>query len=91
MNTPPSHNTLMTFPCDFTIKVFGLATPEFEATVLGIVMKHAPNVADRELKSRSSHHNKYLALSITIRADSQAQLDQIYQDLSASPQVLMAL
>lgn len=83
--------SLLKFPCDFTIKVFGLKSDEFEAAVLTIVHKHAPNLSGRALQARPSGSGKYLALSVTVHIDSQAQLDDIYRDLSSSPQVIMAL
>jgi putative lipoic acid-binding regulatory protein len=86
-----SNETLLTFPCDFTIKIFGLATDEFEAAALSIVHKHAPNLSGRVIQSNNSANGKYRALSITVRVDSKEQLDQIYQDLSSSPQIIMAL
>ncbi len=82
---------LMTFPCDFTIKVFGNATDEFEAAALSIVHKHAPNLSGRAIQTNMSANGKYKALSITVNVDSREQLDQIYRDLTASPQILMAL
>ena len=82
---------LIIFPCDFTIKVFGLTSDEFEKTVLNIIHKHVPTLADRAIQTRPSANAKYSAMSITVHVDSQEQLDRIYQDLSSSPQVLMAL
>lgn len=83
--------SLLTFPSDFTIKVFGLATDEFEATVFGIIHKHVSNLSDRAIHSRLSENGKYKSLSITVHAESKEQLDQIYRELSSNPQVLMAL
>ncbi len=83
--------SLITFPTDFTIKVFGNATDDFEATILAMVQKHAPAASKENIVPRASANGKYVALSITIYVDSQAQLDKIYQDLSTSPSVLMAL
>lgn len=83
--------TLLTFPCDFTIKVFGIKSDEFETTVLGIIHKHVPNLSENSLQQRASANGKYNALSITVHVDSKAQLDDIYRDLSSSPVVLMAL
>ena len=88
---PPSKDTLLTFPCDFTIKIFGKATDEFEAAVLMIVHKHIASFSDREIKSRASESGKYRALSITIHVESKEQLDAIYQELSSSPHVIMSL
>lgn len=83
--------SLLTFPCDFTLKVFGLGSDEFEAAVLQIVHKHAPNLSGRAIQSRPSESGKYLALSLTIQVDSREQLDNIYRELSSSPHVIMVL
>lgn len=90
-DTPDQNESLLKFPCDFTIKVFGLAGDEFEAAVFGIVHKQVPNLSDRAIQSRKSENGKYLALSITVHVESKAQLDAIYHALSSSPHVLMAL
>jgi uncharacterized protein len=87
----PNKKTLLTFPCDFTIKVFGLANDNFETTVLLIIQKYIPHLTGHTVTSRTSENGKYLALSITISAESQEQLDNIYRDLSSSPAVLMAI
>jgi putative lipoic acid-binding regulatory protein len=87
----PSNETLLTFPCDFTIKVFGVASPEFEATVFDIIRKHIPIFSEQATKVRPSTNAKYNAMSITVHVESKDQLDRIYIDLSASPLVLMAL
>lgn len=83
--------SLLKFPCDFTLKVFGLQSGEFESNVLMIIHKHAPDLSGRAIQTRSSQQGKYCALSITIHAESREQLDNIYQDLSASPHVIMVL
>lgn len=88
---PTPNETLLKFPCDFTIKVFGLGTDEFETTVLMLVHKHVANLSDRAIQSRPSTNGKYRALSITVHVTSKEQLDDIYRDLSSSPHVLMAL
>lgn len=88
--TPPTES-LLTFPCDFTIKVFGLGSDEFEAEVLMLVHKHVPNLSERAIQSRPSENGKYRALSITVHVDSKEQLDNLYRALSSSPHVLMAL
>lgn len=89
--TDTPKESLLTFPCDFTIKVFGYATDEFEAAVLSIINKHVANASDCTHQSRPSSNGKYSALNITVHVASKEQLDGIYRDLSSSPQVLMAL
>ncbi len=83
--------SLLTFPCDFPIKVFGTATDEFETTALSIIHKHVPNLPENSLRSRPSKDNKYLAITVTVPINSQKQLDDIYIELTACPLVLMAL
>lgn len=87
----PPTESLLTFPCDFTLKVFGLASDEFEIAVFGIVHKHIANLSDRAINSRKSENGKYLALTITVHVDSKEQLDNVYRELSSSPQILMVL
>lgn len=82
---------LLRFPCDFPIKVMGKAAPGFEALVVGIVRRHAPNLGEGAVSSRGSSGGRYLALTLTVRAESRAQLDAIYRELSAHPDVLMSL
>jgi hypothetical protein len=82
---------LLRFPCDFPIKVMGRAEPGFEALVVGIVRRHAPGLGEGAVRCRSSSGGRYLALTVTVRAESRAQLDAIYHELSAHPDVLMSL
>jgi uncharacterized protein len=83
--------SLLQFPCDFPIKVMGEARPEFETAVLSIIHRHVPDLKENAILARTSKEGKYLALTITIVARSQAQLDTIYRALTASQWVLMAL
>lgn len=86
--TPPE--TLLTFPCDFTIKVFGIDNDQYKPAVLAIINKYT-KANDANIVARPSENGKYLALSITLHIDSKEQLDNIYRELSSSPQIIMAL
>lgn len=90
-DTPPPHESLFKFPCDFMIKIFGTDSPEFESAVYSILQKHVPHFSDRAIDSRRSKEGHYLALSITFHVTSKEQLDNIYRALSSSPQVIMVL
>ncbi len=83
--------TLLEFPCEFPIKVFGLNQANLEALVLAMVSRHAPGLTADALSSRQSGAGKYTAVTITVQAQSQAQLDAIYQELTDSPEIIMAL
>jgi putative lipoic acid-binding regulatory protein len=80
--------SLLTFPTDLPVKVFGRNAPEFRAAVVAIVETHygkAYTVAEQQSKQSS-----YLSLTITVRAESRAQIDALYQALVAHELVLMA-
>ncbi|CAI8867216.1 YbeD family protein [Methylocaldum szegediense] len=83
--------TLLQFPCEFPIKAFGHNRPNFDGLIVEIVRRHVPNLSEGAVTARPSHGGKYTAVTVTIRAESQAQLDAIYQDLTRCNEVLMAL
>lgn len=79
------------FPCKFPIKVVGKAAPTFEDTVMDIVRRHVPELTSESVRSTGSKKGKFVSLTITIIATGREQLDDIYRDLSACENVLMAL
>lgn len=83
--------TLLRFPCAFPIKVMGRTAPGFDSLVAGIVRRHVPELGEGAVSVRDSRGGKYVAVTVTVQAESQAQLDAIYRDLSACPDVLMSL
>lgn len=83
--------TLLEFPCDFPLKIMGRKTTGFKETVLSLVEPHAGPVATTQLRERASRDGNFVALTLVVHAQSQAQLDAIYTALSAHDQVLMVL
>jgi len=79
------------FPCDFVVKVMGKATTGFEECVFNIVLRHFPDNDLHNVNKRPSRDNNYVALSITVHPENQKQLDALYEDLSKSKEVIMAL
>ncbi len=86
-----SEDTLLEFPCEFSVKAMGLASPNFDAAVVEVVRRHAPDIAESCISSRPSKNGKYTAITVTIRATSKRQLDAIYQDLTDHKHILMSL
>ncbi|HQR24689.1 MAG TPA: DUF493 domain-containing protein [Steroidobacteraceae bacterium] len=86
-----TEETLLEFPCDFPIKVMGAATDEFRSLALGIITRHFGSPAAGSIEERPSSGGKYLGLTITVRAESKAQLDAAYVELTSCRQVLVAL
>jgi putative lipoic acid-binding regulatory protein len=82
---------LLRFPAEFPVKVMGRDSEAFRTLTLAIVERHAGPLAPERITERRSRAGRFLALTYTIRAESRAQLDAIYQDLTASGLVLVAL
>ena len=83
--------SLLRFPLDFPIKVLGLNELEFEPQIVQLVRVHAPDLDLNTLEVRQSSAGKYLALTLTIRAQSRAQLDALYIALTSHPLVKVVL
>jgi len=79
------------FPCDFPIKAFGHDTGDFDELVMQLIQQHAPEVTSDAVRTRPSRGGRYLAVTVTIRAHSRRQLDDIYHALTAEERVLFAL
>jgi len=69
----------------------GRADESFEALVVEIVGRHAPDLDTRFVKVRESRGGKWLSVTVTIVAVSRDQLDAIYRDLSAHERVVWAM
>ncbi len=82
---------LLIFPCEFPIKVFGAAIPEFATAVAQIIRKHIPDFDTSTFNIRPSKGKRYQAITLTITATSQTQLDTIYLELSAHELIIMTL
>ena len=79
------------FPCDFPIKAMGKTGCDLDLTVVEIVRRHTPDLAEGAVSTRDSKQGNYIAVTVTVRATSREQLDAIYQDLVDCEQVIMAL
>jgi putative lipoic acid-binding regulatory protein len=80
--------TLLRFPCDLPIKVFGRNDERFRAVALAIVREHCEEFA---LSEQTSRGGNYLSLTITVRAQNKPQVDAVYRALTASESILMVL
>jgi Uncharacterized conserved protein len=83
--------TLFKFPCDFPLKVLGRRSDDFRSIVLGIVQKHAGDIAPERIEERPSRDGNYLSLTCTFAAQSREQLDALYRELTACERVLVVL
>jgi len=83
--------TLLKFPCEFSLKAMGLAADDFDALIVEIVSRHVERIGEGAVRTRPSREGKYLAVTVTFTATSKQQLDAIYQDLTDHERVLMSL
>ncbi len=83
--------TLLEFPCSFPVKAMGKADSAIEGAVAEILMRHAPGFDLGSITVRASKGGKWLAITAVIEAQSKAQLDAIYRDLSEHELVVYAL
>lgn len=79
------------FPCDFPIKIMGRCDCELESLVVEIINKHVDNLAEGAVKTRPSGKGNFISVTVTVKAHSREQLDNIYLELTAREEVLMAL
>lgn len=79
------------FPCDFPIKIMGRSDCELENLVVEIINKHVSEIPEDAITTRPSGKGNFLSVTVTITATSRVQLDNIYLELTACEEVLMAL
>lgn len=86
-----SRETLLQFPCSFPIKLMGRADAGFSDVAVRLIGRHVGEISKNQIQTTSSRNGNFLSLTITIDAQSQEQLDNIYNDLSNQEDVLVAL
>lgn len=84
-------NKGLKFPTSFPLKVIGRNEDDFETYVVRLVARHVPYLDGGEVSSRASSQGKYLSVTLTFIAESRAQVDAIYMDLTASQRVVFVL
>ena len=84
-------DTLLVFPTEFPLKIMGLAREGFAQMVHDIVRRHAPDYDGATMELRPSSGGKYLSVTCAINATSKEQLDALYRELSAHPDIVMVL
>ncbi|PMS19990.1 DUF493 domain-containing protein [Trinickia dabaoshanensis] len=87
----PVNESLFEFPCDFPIKVMGKAHPEFAETIVTVVRQFDASFDATRVETRPSSGGNYIGLTVTVRAHSREQLDDIYRALTGHPMVKVVL
>lgn len=83
--------SLIDYPSDFPIKIMGEMHDAFAQTMLELVLLHDPDFDASKMEMRPSSKGKYLSITVTVRATSREQLDNLYRALSGHPMVKVVL
>ena len=89
--TEQEHESPFEFPCQFPIKAMGKNIADLDAVVVEIINRHVDNLSENSVRTRTSKGAKFISITIEIEAQSKAQLDAIYTDLNACPNIVMTL
>jgi len=84
-------HSLIDYPCEFPIKIFGLQQAGLAQAVLEVVTRHDPGFLAASMEMRASRNARYLSLTCTVKATSREQLDALYQDLCDHPSIVMVI
>lgn len=82
---------LLTFPCDYPIKVMLRAGDELRAHVDAVMARHTSPAVIESATTRPSAQRNFSAVTYTIRARDAAQIAALFADLKDIPGVLMVL
>jgi len=86
-----NEETLLEFPCDFPIKIMGRESTDFRKLARALVEKHTGPIAEDAIQNALSRNGSFVSVTITVNAQSQQQLDDIYREITSHEDVLMAL
>jgi putative lipoic acid-binding regulatory protein len=79
------------FPLEFPLKVIGRDEDDFTEFVVKLVSLHVPGLQLSDFKERRSRHGNYVSVSVTFTAESRAQVDALYIELSKHERVLFVI
>ena len=69
----------------------GQGAPRVQDTIFKVVAVHDNEIDVEKIEERASSGGNYTGLTITVRATSQEQLDNIYRALTGHPMVKVVL
>jgi putative lipoic acid-binding regulatory protein len=85
------NESLIDYPSDFPIKIMGAMQDAFAETMVEVVRRHDPEFHAGRMQMRPSSKGNYLSLTVTVRATSREQLDNLYRELSSHVMVKVVL
>ncbi|MCG2595858.1 DUF493 family protein [Ramlibacter sp. XY19] len=83
--------SLIEYPSRFPIKVMGAKADGFVHAVTTIARQFDPEFDAATVELRDSSKGNYLGITITVKATSREQLDNLYRALTSHPMVKVVL
>ena len=90
-NDDPRKESLIEYPCDFPIKVMGARVDGFAEAMAEVAKQFDPGFNPATIEMRPSKAGNYLSVTLTIKATSREQLDELYRTLTSHPLVKVVL
>ncbi len=84
-------DSLLEFPCEFPIKVFGKSNVALDEIVAQIAREHCGDLLENAISQRASKQGNYNAVTVNVYVKSREQLDNLYIALSGHPNIKMVL
>lgn len=83
--------SLLTFPCDYPIKVMARDEPGLRAQLDEIMRRHATDLDESRTSERPSAQKNFLSVTYIIRAHNAEQIGALFAELKTVPSVLLVL
>ncbi|MGH8307593.1 MAG: YbeD family protein [Gammaproteobacteria bacterium] len=87
MNDSPA----LKFPLEFPVKIMGRDTQVFYDAVSAILAEHVAPIEQLKVAKQPSSAGRFISITVTFTAENREQLDALYQALTDSEHVLIAL
>ncbi|MFT7403296.1 YbeD family protein [Zhongshania sp.] len=84
-------NPTLEFPCQYPIKVIGVAGEGLRQRVIDIMRANAGDIDESQITERESSEGRFLSVTVVITATGKPQLDTIFAELKATGIVKMVL
>ncbi|WP_339674955.1 DUF493 domain-containing protein [uncultured Zhongshania sp.] len=82
---------ILEFPCEYPIKVIGVAGQNLRQRVIEIMRANAGDIDESQISERESSEGRFLSVTVVITATGKPQLDTIFAELKATGLVKMVL
>ena len=82
---------LLTYPCDYPIKVVGEVAPGFHDEVFDVVSRYDPSMTTDRVSQKTSRKGNFVSISFMLTATSEDQIEALLLELNALVSVRLVL